>query len=135
MSCRAGVVWGGRLLDGANTAITFEHIVCRAAISGDDRRLGRRARAGRALQAEAWGTAVTRHGRGLGNDASRSPQTAAIRTSVGHVRRLRARLGAGPPDERIPIRAAQFFNANRRRSGYADVAGRLLILLLFPAFK
>src|SRR3546814_9243154 len=53
ISCRAGVVWGGRLLDGANTAITFEHIVCRAAISGDDRRLGRRARAGRALQAEA----------------------------------------------------------------------------------
>src|SRR3546814_10173447 len=70
ISCRAGVVWGGRLLDGANTAITFEHIVCRAAISGDDRRLGRRARAGRALQAEAWGTAVTRHGRGLGNDRS-----------------------------------------------------------------
>src|SRR3546814_17913959 len=80
ISWRAGVVWGGRLLDGANTAITFEHIVCRAAISGDDRRLGRRARAGRALQAEAWGTAVTRHGRGLGNDASRSPQNAAIRT-------------------------------------------------------
>src|SRR3546814_18055669 len=63
ISCRAGVVWGGRLLDGANTAITFEHIVCRAAISGDDRRLGRRARAGRALQAEAWGTAVTRQDR------------------------------------------------------------------------
>src|SRR3546814_1468428 len=81
ISCRAGVVWGGRLLDGANTAITFEHIVCRAAISGDDRRLGRRARAGRALQAEAWGTAVTRHGRGLRSEEHTSELQSLMRIS------------------------------------------------------